>query len=106
MAVVDRLQLVQLGKRVPRDLHQLVERGVQELDPLLVLHRDLARRESISSVFKNRYLRFNLRHVAQEVVADIEVRGKAELVEGLRVDVLHTCHEPSSGSVDLVDLVD
>ena len=97
MAVVDRLQLVQLGKRVPRDLHQLVERGVQELDPLLVLHRDLAKRESISSVFKNRYLRFNLRHVAQEVVADIEVRGKAELVEGLRVDVLHTCHEPSSG---------
>ena len=43
MAVVDRLQLVQLGKRVPRDLHQLVERGVQELDPLLVLHRDLAK---------------------------------------------------------------
>ena len=28
VAVVDRLQLVQLGKRVPRDLHQLIERGL------------------------------------------------------------------------------
>ena len=44
VAVVDRLQLVELGKRVPGDLHQLVERGVQELDPLLVLHRDLGKK--------------------------------------------------------------
>ena len=74
MAVVDRLQLVELGKRVPGDLHQLVERGVQELDPLLVLHRDLGKRESISSVVKNHHFKLNLRHVAQQVVADVEVQ--------------------------------
>ena len=45
VAVVDRLQLVELGKGVPRDLQQLVEGGVQELDPLLVLHWDLTERE-------------------------------------------------------------
>ena len=45
VAVVDRLQLVELGKGVPRDLQQLVEGGVQELDPLLVLHWDLTKRE-------------------------------------------------------------
>ena len=32
----------------------------------------------------------NLGHVAEKVVTDVEVGGKAELVEGFRVDVLHT----------------
>ena len=32
----------------------------------------------------------NLGHVAEKVVADVEVGGEAELVEGFRVDVLHT----------------
>ena len=41
VAKVDGLQLVELGERVPGDLEQLVEGGVQELDALLVLHRDL-----------------------------------------------------------------
>ena len=43
VAVVDRLELVQLGEGVPRDLHQLVERGVQKLYSLLVLHRNLTK---------------------------------------------------------------
>ena len=43
VAVVDRLQLVQLGEGVPGDLHQLVERGVQKLYSLLVLHRNLTK---------------------------------------------------------------
>ena len=54
VAVVDRLQLVQLGERVSRDLQQLVERGIQKLYSLLVLHRDLPKREliKIDSKFK------------------------------------------------------
>ena len=32
----------------------------------------------------------HLGHVGQEVVADVQVRGEAELVKRLGVDVLHT----------------
>ena len=49
VAVVDRLQLVELWKSVPRDLKKLVEWGVEKLDPFLVFHRDLTK-QSWSSV--------------------------------------------------------
>jgi hypothetical protein len=41
VAVVDALQIVQLGEAVLRYLHQLVVQDVEELDSLLVLHQDL-----------------------------------------------------------------
>ena len=59
VAVVDRLQLVQLGEGVPGDLHKLVERGVQKLYSLLVLHRNLTK-ESWSSVVNNHHFRCKL----------------------------------------------
>ena len=43
----------------------------------------------------------NLGHVAEKVVTDVEVGGEAELVEGFRVDVLHTW---DGGLVDDIDV--
>ena len=41
MREVDGIKLVQLGKGIPRDLRQLVERNVKNLDAFLVLHWNL-----------------------------------------------------------------
>ena len=66
----------------------MVEGSVKKLDSLLVLHRDLTKKES-KKLSHNIFLS-NLGHVAEKVVTDVEVGGEAELVEGFRVDVLHT----------------
>ena len=66
----------------------MVEGGVKKLDSLLVLHRDLEKGSKKLSPW-NIFLS-NLGHVAEKVVTDVEVGGEAELVEGFRVDVLHT----------------
>ena len=65
----------------------MVEGGVKKLDSLLVLHRDLKKGSEKLTPWN---IISNLGHVAEKVVTDVEVGGEAELVEGFRVDVLHT----------------
>ena len=75
MAVINRLQLVQFGKSVSGDLQNLVERRVQKLYPLLVLHRDLTKKNVwiLDSCQIEILVLFNLRHVGEKVAADSEI---------------------------------